>query len=76
MSLREPFRLQRDDGAYTTVEQKTLNEIGMPQGVGEWKITRPRERVIPARLRMQAEMRRKEQERLQVESQPRVAVNA
>lgn len=75
VSLQEPFRLQRDDGAYTAVEQKTLNEIGMPQGVGNWKITHSRERVIPARLKLQAEMREKEQQRLKLESQPQVAVH-
>jgi len=64
VSLREPFQLQRADGAYSLVEQKTLKELGMVNGVGEWKITKPRERVVPERLKMQAEMRQKELERL------------
>lgn len=64
VSLNEPFQLQREDGQYSTVEQKTLRELGMPQGIGDWKITANRDRVIPQRLKAQAEMRKKELERL------------
>ena len=28
VSLKEPFELQRDDGAYSIVEKKTLRETG------------------------------------------------
>lgn len=77
VSLREPFQLQRDDGAYTAVEQKTLNEVGMPKGIGEWKVTSPRERIIPNRLKLQAEMKKKEEERLaKIGHQQQVSVNA
>lgn len=64
VSLKEPFQFQREDGAYTVVEQKTLKELDMPQGVGDWKISTARERVIPARLKKQAELRELEMQRL------------
>lgn len=66
VSLREPFELQRGDGQYSVVEQKTLKELGKADGVGEWKITAPRERVVPERLKKQAQMREQELERLKL----------
>lgn len=65
VSLLQPFELQRDDGNYTFVEQKTLKELGKPNGVGDWKISHDRERVIPERLKAQARMREAEIKRLQ-----------
>ena len=64
VSLKEPFELQRQDGQYSVVEQKTLKELGMVGGVGQWEITAPRERVVPERLKKQAQMREQELERL------------
>ncbi|KAJ9653805.1 hypothetical protein H2198_007033 [Neophaeococcomyces mojaviensis] len=64
VSLKHPFQLQRDDGAYSVVEKKTLRELGQESGIGQWKITAPRDRIIPQRVRDQAEMRQKELERL------------
>lgn len=70
VSIKEPFRLQRDCGTYSVVEQKTLNALGMPEGVGDWKITTARERVVPERLKVQAKMREKELIRLAAQSKP------
>ncbi|KAK5942914.1 hypothetical protein PMZ80_005480 [Knufia obscura] len=64
VSLKEPFELQRADGSYSIVEQKTLKGLGREGGLQDWKIAAPRERVVPERLKRQAEMREKELERL------------
>jgi len=66
VSLRKPFELQKGDGQYSVVEQKTLKELGKADGVGEWKIAAPRERVVPERLKKQAQMREQEMERLRL----------
>jgi hypothetical protein len=47
VSLKEPFNFNRADPKdYSLVEQKTLRELGRPEGIPEWKITRERE-LIP-----------------------------
>jgi len=48
VSLKEPFNYNRADPAdYSLVEQKTLRDLGRPEGLGDWKITGPRERIVP-----------------------------
>ncbi|KAF4232716.1 hypothetical protein CNMCM6805_009739 [Aspergillus fumigatiaffinis] len=64
VSLKEPFNYNRPDGKYSLVEQKTLKDLGRPEGLPEWKITREREMLTPARVQIQEDMRQKELERL------------
>ena len=53
VSLKEPFNYNRKDPSeYTLVEQKTLRDLGRPEGLPEWKITAPRERIIPDRVKV------------------------
>lgn len=63
VSVREPFVFDREDGDYSVVERKTLRALGKERLEG-WKITAERQRLVPARVRIQEEMRRKEEERL------------
>ncbi|KAL4892643.1 hypothetical protein BDV59DRAFT_37852 [Aspergillus ambiguus] len=67
--LKEPFNYNRADGRYSLVEQKTLRELGRPEGLPEWKIVAPREMLTPARVQIQEDMRRKELERLRMASE-------
>lgn len=65
VSLKEPFcfnRERRED--YSLVELKTLRDLEMPEGVGDWKITSERKGWTPNRVRRMEEMKRKELERL------------
>ncbi|KAK3109415.1 hypothetical protein LTR53_017359 [Teratosphaeriaceae sp. CCFEE 6253] len=62
VSLKEPF--QYDGREPSLVEQKTLRDLGHPEGIPEWKITAPRERLTSDRLQLQADMKRKELENL------------
>jgi hypothetical protein len=65
LSLKEPFCFDRADPKnYSLVEQKTLNDLGMPNGLSGWKITNPRREWISNRIKRQQEERRKELERL------------
>ena len=65
LSLKEPFCFDRADPKnYSLVEQKTLNDLGMPNGLPGWKITNPRREWISNRIKRQQEERRKELERL------------
>lgn len=64
VSLKEPFCFDRDDGKYTLVERATLRALGKHRLRG-WKITAPRERLIPARIRVQEKMKQDEILRLQ-----------
>lgn len=68
VSLKTPFQLQRHDGQYSVVERKTLKELQQEQGLGSWSITAPRERIVPERLRKQAEMKELELKRLRQET--------
>lgn len=52
VSLKEPFNYNRPDGQYSLVEQKTLKDLGRPEGLPEWKITREREMLTPARVQV------------------------
>jgi hypothetical protein len=66
VSLKDPFvynRERRED--YSLVELKTLRDLGMPDGIGDWKITSERKGWIPSRVRRMEEMKRRELERLQ-----------
>lgn len=70
VSLREPFNFNRsgkDAGAYSLVERATLRMLGKSEeeGLKDWHITKPRERVVPARLRVQEKMRLEELARLE-----------
>ncbi|RJE26159.1 hypothetical protein PHISCL_01509 [Aspergillus sclerotialis] len=65
VSLKEPFNYNRPDGHYSLIEQKTLRDLGRPEGLPEWRITGEREMLTPARVQIQAEMARQEMERLQ-----------
>lgn len=51
--LKEPFNYSRTDpDGFSLVEQKTLRELGRPEGLEGWKITGPRERILPARIKV------------------------
>jgi hypothetical protein len=63
VSVREPFVFDRADGAYSAVERKTLRALGKERLEG-WEIKAARQRVVPERVRIQEEMKRKEVERL------------
>lgn len=67
VSLREPFRFDRGEaGEYSLVERATLRMLGREgEGLPGWKIQRPREAVVPARVRIQEEMKRQELKRLE-----------
>jgi hypothetical protein len=52
VSLKEPFNYNRPDGKYSLVEQKTLKDLGRPEGLPEWKITKEREMLTPARVQV------------------------
>ncbi|KAH8684750.1 hypothetical protein BGZ60DRAFT_511725 [Tricladium varicosporioides] len=67
VSLKEPFKLWREDGKYSLVEQKTLNDLGRPEGIKEWRITSERRAWISNRLRRQEEMREVERKRVEEE---------
>lgn len=46
VSLKEPFKLERKDGDYSLVEQKTLRALGMNHGIGKkWAIVRARGKI-------------------------------
>lgn len=75
VSLREPHRFDRGkgDGEYSLVERATLRMLGREEeGLPGWKITKPREAVVPARVRIQEEMKKQELKRLE-EEQRRLA---
>lgn len=53
VALKEPFNYNRSDPSeYSLVEQKTLRDLGRPEGLPEWKITAPRERLVPLRVKV------------------------
>jgi hypothetical protein len=65
VSVKEPFVFDREDGAYSVVERKTLEALGRSRLEG-WSVTRERQRVVPERVRVQEEMKRREKERLEM----------
>ena len=64
VSLRAPFCFDRDDGNYSPVEQVTLRALGKERLSG-WKITAPREMIVPERVRIQERMKAEEKRRLE-----------
>ncbi|KAI2612648.1 uncharacterized protein GGS25DRAFT_529275 [Hypoxylon fragiforme] len=85
VSLREPFCFDREEGEgeYSLVERKTMDAVGGGGGGGEgkgrkmlkgWRITRPRERLVPERVRVQEAMKREELRRLEEEERERERV--
>jgi hypothetical protein len=65
--LKEPFNCDRENpDDYSVVEKKTLNALGVDNLSG-WKITGERRVIVPARVRIQAEMRAAELKRLERE---------
>lgn len=63
VSVREPFVFDRKDDDYSVVERKTLAALGRER-LEDWKIKAERQRTVPERVRIQEEMKRKEEERL------------
>ncbi|PVI06904.1 hypothetical protein DM02DRAFT_378315 [Periconia macrospinosa] len=61
--IREPFVFDRKDGKYSVVERKTLKALGKERLEG-WEIKGERQGIVPERVRIQEEMKRKEEERL------------
>ena len=62
--LKEPFKFDRENpDDFSIVEKKTLSAFGVDSLPG-WKITGERKVVVPARIRIQAEMRKEELKRL------------
>lgn len=65
VSLKEPFCFDREDPSqYSLVEQKTLRDLGHPEGLKGWKITGKRKEWIPARTNRMEVMKKEELERL------------
>lgn len=65
VSLREPFQFDRADGGYSLVERATLRMLGEGDGLKGWRITHPREKVVPERIRIQERMKQEELKRLE-----------
>ncbi|KAK0621187.1 hypothetical protein B0T17DRAFT_508561 [Bombardia bombarda] len=66
VALNKPFCFDREDGDYSPVELATLKALGRDRLEG-WKITSPRERVVPERIRIQERMKMEELQRLEEE---------
>lgn len=62
--LREPFRFDREDSNFSLVERTTLRALGKDR-LDEWKITVPRERIVPLRIKIQEQMKLEETKRLE-----------
>lgn len=64
--LREPMRYDREDGAYSLVERKTLMELGRErlERLERWGIKGERAELVPERGRVQARMRGEARRRL------------
>ncbi|KAL7627026.1 hypothetical protein AAE478_003802 [Parahypoxylon ruwenzoriense] len=72
VSLREPFVFERrgsgdGDGDYSLVERKTMAAVGGEERLRGWRITMPREGVVPERVRIQEAMKREELRRMEEE---------
>lgn len=63
VSVKEPFHFDREDGAYSVVERKTMRALGKERLEG-WQVRTNRQQVVPERVRVQEEMKKKEEERL------------
>ncbi|KAK4158010.1 WD40-repeat-containing domain protein [Chaetomidium leptoderma] len=64
VALNKPHCFDREDGDYSLVEQLTMRALGKERLSG-WKISGPRETVVPARLQIQENMRLEELRRLE-----------
>ncbi|KAF1935997.1 hypothetical protein EJ02DRAFT_414752 [Clathrospora elynae] len=65
VSVTEPFVFDRPNGEeYSAVERKTMRALGKEGRIEGWRITGERQQVVPERVRIQEEMKRKEEERL------------
>lgn len=71
VALKEPFRFSRRDGtAYSLVERKTLDALGVgAEGLVDWEIKGERRRVVPERVRIQERMLEEERRRLELVAQ-------
>ncbi|KAJ7183219.1 hypothetical protein C8R46DRAFT_1066300 [Mycena filopes] len=68
VALKEPFIFDRDGKRqFSLVEQKTLRELGHPEGLVGWEIEGERDGFVPRRIRIQEEMKERERERLERE---------
>jgi hypothetical protein len=74
VSLTEPFRFHRPDGKYSLVERKIIQSLGGEEQLKRWEITRPREAVVPERVRVQEAMKREEVKRLEEANRATVIV--
>jgi hypothetical protein len=64
VAVKQPFNFTRESvDDYSLVELKTLDMLGKER-LPDWKIKGEREFVVPERVRRQAEMKKKELERL------------
>lgn len=55
VSLKQPFNFNRADPKdYSLVELKTMRDLGRPEGIPEWKITRERELLPVNNVRVQS----------------------
>ncbi|KAK8048634.1 hypothetical protein PG994_010364 [Apiospora phragmitis] len=65
VSFRAPQVFDRADGDYSLVELKTIQSVGGLDRLKGWRPTMPREAIVPMRVRIQEEMKRKELQRLE-----------
>ncbi|KKA30554.1 hypothetical protein TD95_003763 [Thielaviopsis punctulata] len=63
IGLRQPFNFSRPDGKYSLVERSTLRALGRENLAG-WHITKPREAMVPHRIKVQEKMKAQEQARM------------
>lgn len=65
VSLAAPFQFNRPNPAdYSLVELKTIQDVGGPDKLKDWKITGERERFAPGRLAMKEKLYEEEVGRL------------
>ncbi|KAJ7096161.1 hypothetical protein C8R44DRAFT_644588 [Mycena epipterygia] len=75
VALKAPFRFSAaEKGEFSLVEQKTLRELGFPEGLDGWEIEGEREKIVPRRIQIQEEMKKRERERLAKEGNMGLAV--
>ncbi|KAF2661608.1 hypothetical protein K491DRAFT_587112 [Lophiostoma macrostomum CBS 122681] len=63
VGIREPFCFDREDGAYSVVERKTLKVLGRERLEG-WRAQGERQGIVSAGMKMKIELKRREEERL------------
>lgn len=57
VALKEPFNFNRADPRdYSLVEQKTLRELGRPEGLPDWRITGERQLLTTPRIKVRASL--------------------